>query len=403
MYLKRLSLSGFRLFNRLDIQVPRRIILLVGNNAQGKTTILEALYFLSTFMSYQSAADRQMINFQKADDPIAVARIVADFEKEGQAHHLEVRIIQEPNGTGSMRSRKEVLLNNVKKPAQDSVGIFNAVMFLPQMMQILAGGPDERRRYLNLMASQGVQGHTRCLSEYNQAVSQRNALLKQLAERGGDPNQLEYWDSILVSRGTQLIQARIQLIQQLEQHASKLHQQLTRGQEVLRLVYAPSYEPAKPVHNQKGLPLLVDVDRSNLSSEEIASGFLANLRAIRRDEIARGVTLIGPHRDELKLLSNQLDLHDYGSRGQLRTALLSLKLAEMYWLKEMTGTWPVMLLDETLAELDQNRREDLLDLLSNCEQALLTTADLTQFHPDFVAKQTTWQVDQGEILSTMAE
>ncbi len=401
MHLTQLSLSGFRLFNRLDMQVPRRIILLAGNNAQGKTSILEAIYYLSTFTSFQASHDRQMISFNQNNQSLAVARITADFFHHNAQHRLEVRIIQEPNGLGGVRSRKEILYDNVKRNAQDSVGLFSSVLFLPQMMRILDGGPDERRRYLNLMTAQALPGFTRLLSEYNQAVSQRNALLKLLNERGGDPDQLDYWDDILTSRGAQIMYSRIKVIQEIEKLASQYHRQLTQDEEVLRLLYQPSYEPAPLLHSkhsQQVLPLMVDVDRSSLTMDEVQKGYREKLRTMRREEMIRGVTLLGPHRDEMRVLSNQIDLGLYGSRGQLRTALMALKMAEVYWLQQKNGSWPVFLLDETLAELDQTRRDNLLSIISQCEQALLTTADPGQFNREFIDSQTVWYIQNGSLI-----
>ncbi|MEN6524079.1 MAG: DNA replication and repair protein RecF [Anaerolineaceae bacterium] len=397
MYLTRLSLTSFRIFSRLDIDVPRRVVLLVGDNAQGKTTILEAIYFLSTFTSFQAANDRQLINFIACEEPVAVARIVAEFNRQGQQHKMEIRVIKEVNGNGGLRTRKEILLNNIKRSAHESIGFFNSVLLLPQMMRILEGGPEERRRYLNLMISQAIPGYAQALSEYNQAVTQRNALLKQLGEKGGDDEQLLFWDEIVAKRGAQIMHDRIATIDEVELLASRIHQQLTRNEEVLRLVYQPAYEPAAQQQNQAALPMQVDVKRDSFSQVDIMNGFLARLKSIRREEIFRGTTTIGPHRDEMRVLSNRVDLSDFGSRGQVRTALLSLKLAEVQWLKEKCGSWPVLLLDETLAELDQNRRHDLLSFLENSEQAILTTADRSQFREDFIHPNTIWNIQGGRV------
>lgn len=395
MYLTRLSLTNFRIFSRLDVQIPRRVTLLVGDNAQGKTTLLEAVYFLSTFTSLQASTDRQLISFNADIVPLVVARIVAEFSRDSQDHKMEIRIIQESNGNGSARARKEILVNDVKRSAQESIGLFNSVLFLPQMMCVLEGGPDERRRYLNLMISQAVPGYAQALSEYNQAVTQRNALLKQLNERGGDPEQLLFWDDLLSSRGAQIMHARINAIDELEKIASGIHQQLTRNEEVLRLVYQPAYKPAQLGGNQAALPMRIDVQRDAFSQEDIKTGMMETLKNLRREEIARGITTLGPHRDEMRVMSNRIDLSDFGSRGQVRTALLALKLAEVHWLKQKAGSWPVLLLDETLAELDKKRRHDLLDAFQDCEQAILTTADKEQFRDDFLHPNTIWHIHMG--------
>lgn len=397
MFLTHLSLTHFRAYTRLDMDVPRRIVLLVGDNAQGKTSILEAVYFFATFTSFHASSDKQLLNFYASQEPLAVARLVAEFDREGKHHRMEVRLIQEPVGPMGSRTRKEILVDGVKRTAQEALGIFNAVIFLPQMMTILEGGPDERRRYLNLAISQAIPGYARALSEYQQALTQRNALLKQLPERGGAPDQLLYWDEILADRGSLIIYARIAAIQEMERIAAEFHEKLTRREEVLRLVYQPAYDPARPQNGQMGLPIQTPVQRNGIPMAQIRQGFVERLSAIRGEEIARGMTTIGPHRDELRFLGNGRDLGDYGSRGQMRTALLALKLAEVQWLKQRTGQNPVLLLDEILAELDVQRRSDLLNTLLDVDQALFTTTDLNLFDPSFVEQCAVWRVSSGKV------
>ncbi len=398
MYLTRLSLTNFRAFARLDMEVPRRTLLLVGDNAQGKTTILESIYYLATFTSFHAQNDRQLINFVAGREPLAVGRLVAEYRSADRPHQMEVRLIQESAGTnGSTRMRKEILLDGVKRSIHEAMGAFTAVIFLPQMTRIIEGGPEERRRYLNLALSQTTPGYSQALSDYGQALSQRNALLKQLFERGGDPEQLAYWDTLLADRGALIIHARIAAIQELEQIAARIHHRLTHSEEILRLVYQPAYDPVPAPQGQFALPLQSPVNRSGYSQERIRQGFIQKLTEARREEIARGVTTLGPHRDEMRLLSNGIDLSDFGSRGQVRTALLALKLAEVTWIKNKTGEWPVLLLDEILAELDTQRRADLQTYLLEYEQTMLTTTDLSLFDPGFVQQGTVWQVEQGMV------
>ena len=393
MYLKHLSLTNFRNFARLDMDIPRRSVLLVGDNAQGKTSILEAIYFLAALTSFQTNADRQMVNFLEARNSPAVGRIVGEYVRGTKSHKLEVRLILEPTGVNGQRLRKEILLDGVKKQANDAVGRFSAVVFVPQMSQIIEGGPDERRRYLNLALAQAVPAYAGVLSDYAKALEQRNALLKILNERAGNADQLEVWDETLARFGAQIIQWRIAAVQELEKQAAQIHIELTHGVEVLRLAYEPSFDPLPKI----ALKLDAPVDRSSVELKDIQRGFLDRLRAARIEEISRGVTTIGPHRDELRFLANKIDLGDYGSRGQIRTALLSLKLAEVAWIKARTTQWPVILLDEVMAELDLNRRADLLKYLSETEQSLLTATDLKMFTPSFVEEAKVWRVKNGKV------
>lgn len=399
MRLTHLSLTDFRAFTRMDMDVPPRTLMLVGANAQGKTSILESIYYLATFASFHAQNDRQLMNFMVENQDITVTRIVAEYERAQRKHRMEVRLILERNTLGSARLRKEILMDGVKRSVHQAVGHFNAVIFLPQMMSIIEDGPEERRRYLNFTISQAAPGYAKALSEYTQALTQRNALLKQLAERGGDADQLAFWDDTLTNRGAQMILARIQAVQDLERLASRIHQRLTRSSEVLRLVYQPAFDPLPETEGQYSLPIQTSINRIGFTLEEIQGSFAARLKKLRREEIKRGVTTIGPHRDELRFLSNGVDLGNFGSRGQVRTALLALKLAEVAWLKEKTGEWPVLLLDEILAELDIERRADLLKMLLEAEQALLTTTDLHLFDPGFVEQSTLWLVRAGTVTN----
>jgi len=405
MYLKHLSLTNFRSLTRLDAEFPRRVTVLVGNNAQGKTSVLEAIYFLAAFTSFQTHVDRQIVNFHEAKNPLAVTRLVADYQRGKAKHHLEARLILEPTGVNGQRLRREILLDGVKRHTNDVIGHFNAVIFVPQMSQIVEGGPDERRRYLNLALAQAVPSYARALSEYNQALTQRNALLKALNERGdvlspskgGDANQLQAWDETLVKFGAQIILWRIEAVQQIERLASRVHHELTRGSEILRLAYEPAYDPLPKPNGQLGLKLDTAIDRSSIQLDEIQKGFASRLQIIRSEEIARGVTTIGPHRDDLRFVINKADVSDYGSRGQMRTTLLALKLAEVEWMKERTGEWPVILLDEVMAELDIQRRADLLKYVDEEQQVLFTTTDLHLFDPKFVERVDIWDVQSGVV------
>ncbi len=398
MYLKHLSLTNFRSFARLDIDIPQRVVLLTGANAQGKTSVLEAIYFLAAFTSFQTHVDRQIVNFHEAKkNTLAVTRLVAEYQRGKSKHRLEARLILEPTGVNGQRLRKEILLDGVKKPVNEIIGHFNAVVFVPQMSQIIEGAPDDRRRYLNLALAQSTPAYARVLSEYNQALTQRNALLKMLGERGGNSDQLEVWDDALTRLGAQLILWRIEAVQQIERLASRVHHELTHGSEILRLAYEPAFDPLPKPNGQFGLKLDTVIDRSHFQLDEIQSGFRERLKELRSEEIARGVTTIGPHRDELRFLANNIDLGDYGSRGQIRTTLLALKLAEVNWMKDRTGEWPVILLDEVMAELDVQRRADLLKYVGESEQVLFTTTDLNLFTPDFVEKADVWKVESGRV------
>lgn len=400
MYLTHLSLTNFRIFSRLDQEVPLGALILAGDNAQGKTTLLEAIYLISSMVSLHASTAGEMINFSVSQDDLAVSRIVADYIRKNKEHRLELRIIQKGGRNGNRRVRKEALLDGRKYKLNDIIGHFNAVLFLPHMLEIITGSPGQRRRYLNLTLAQTISHYSTILSEYNKAIQQRNALLKQLRERGGNTDQLAYWDEKIAQTGAKIIHARIQSIRELENQAAPIHHDLTRGSEILRLRYQPAYDPFFTPSNQYSLPLEDSVDRTGISLVDIQTGFRERLLELRQEEVNRGVTTIGPHRDELHFLGNGIDLGTYGSRGQIRTTLLSLKIAEVVWLKEKTGHWPVLLLDEILAELDGSRRQDVLERLVQAEQALFTTTDLTLFTSEFSQQAALWQIVGGRLITT---
>ena len=373
--------------------------MLSGGNAQGKTSLLEALFYCASFSSPLASADRQLIHFSVLDDPIAVARMIVEFEREGNTHRMEVRIILE-NAEKGGRIRKEILVDGIKSNAQKAIGTFPCVLFLPQMTRILEGSPDERRRYLNIMLSQSVPGYAKALSEQKQILTRRNALLKLLAERRTDPSQLDYWDAMLAERSAVLIRHRTRALQYLKETSREVHLQLTGSRELLTLGYLPGFDPlnSSKSEGKSNQFIAEESEIFALSDQETAALYRNILKENRENDIRRGVTTIGPHRDDFSIFASGIDLCTYGSRGQIRTALLSLKLAEIEWMREQTGTAPLLLLDETLAELDETRGKDLLNRLEQYEQAVLTTTDQADFPESFSERNTIWKVNNGMIL-----
>jgi DNA replication and repair protein RecF len=398
MQLQRLSLTQFRNFARLDVEVPQNPVLIVGRNAQGKTSLLEAIYFLATLSSFHAESDRQLVNFIEARKPLAVARLQAGYRRGQGNHQIEVRVIKEQTRNGVDRSRKEVLIDGAKKRASEAAGQLQAVLFLPQMLQIIEGSPSNRRRYLDLALSQVQYGYADQLSEYESVLSQRNALLKQLGENGGDAGQLDFWDERLSIRAAQILASRFKALQELDALSGRIHHELTRGAEVLRLNYQPSYDPLPSPDKQRVL-IQEPTDRSSVDQGKIEAGYLKALKQTRGEDLARGSTSIGPHRDELRFLGNGVDLGSYGSRGQVRTTLLTLKLAELEWMQARSGHRPVLLLDEVLAELDETRRADLLGRLGSEQQVLLTTTDFNLFTPEFLKTAQRWEIEDGRLIN----
>ncbi len=398
MRIRHLSLTNFRLYARLETELPGGPLILAGANAQGKTSLLEALFYLAAAESHHAAADRQLINFVALrSEPQPFAKITAEVEARDEVRRLEIRLIQDNTGNGESRLRKEIYLNGAKKRVSDLAGRVNVVLFLPQDMAIVEGSPSDRRRYVDTALAQVDPAYAAALTEYGKVLTQRNALLKLLQEGGGATEQLEFWDERLCEHGGVLLAARTAALAEIETLAEPIHRSLTHGADGLRVAYHPAFDPGASPEGQLGLPLDVPLHRAGLSAAEIQAGLRDRLRVMRSEEIGRGMTVTGPHRDEIRFVANGIDVGTYGSRGQARTAVLALKLAEMEWMRTRTGEWPVLLLDEVLAELDATRRRDLLQRVAGAEQCLMTTTDLGLFPDEFRAAATVWNVKSGQI------
>jgi len=380
MRLTHLSLHNFRNYVRLDLDLPPGVSLLQGDNAQGKTNLLEAIYYMATSRSPHAGADRELVNWLAAEqEPLPYARLVGKVTKTAGESTIEITLTQQANN--GARYTKQIRLNGVTRRAMDLLGQLNVVLFLPEDIALVSGSPSGRRRYLDAALCQIDPAYCRSLSRYNQIVTQRNALLRDLRERGGDSAQLKFWDDRLVENGAHLVSRRWDALLALDGLAHDVHGQLTGAAEQLRLHYEPSVEMDGPA-NKAG----------------VSEAFRAQLRALRSREIAAGMTVIGPHRDEVRFVINGVDCGIYGSRGQQRTAALSLKLAEVSLMRRETGEEPVLLLDDVLSELDEHRRGFLVHTLENgAEQAIITTTDLHTLPEPFLQGSQLWQVEMGQL------
>ena len=382
MRLAHLTLTDFRNFASLQVEIPPGPTVIVGANAQGKTSLLEAIYYLVGASSPHALHDSQLIRLEA--EP-RIGRLVAELDRSERKENIEIRLILGTLENGQERLRKEILINGAKKRAIDLHGRFNAVLFLPQDVHVVEGSPGDRRRELDSAISQADPGYARTLSEYGKVLTQRNALLKRLQERRGDTSELSFWDKQLDEQGAKVMLARARTLAQLETVATPIHAELTADSEQLSLHYRPSHEPVETFRE------------GAWTVNSLREGVQAELEGLRPNELRRGMTLTGPQRDDLSLQVNGMELRHYGSRGQNRTAMLAFKLAQVDWLRERTGEQPVLLLDEVLAELDPQRRGYLLEQLTDANQALLTAADAGMFDQAFLQRATRWKVDSGEI------
>ncbi len=221
--------------------------------------------------------------------------------------------------------------------------------------------------------------------------------MRHIAERRSSPRELDFWDEKIVQYGSVIIAGRQRFLGELQALAQRAHYELTGNREQLTLSYQPSFLPTFAGDGQLSFDMLgLDLHRE-LTPEQIAPQFADQLKTEQRDSIRRGVTLSGPHRDELRLFINERDTGLYGSRGQARTAVMAFKLAELQWMCERIGEWPILLLDEVVAELDAHRRAFLLDRIDGATQTLMTTTELDIFTPSFLERAKVWEVSEGQI------
>lgn len=399
MKIEHLSLTNFRNYARLEFSPPAdRPIVLVGDNAQGKTSALEAIFYLATSSSPYTTSDRQLIHWRTENDPIPFARLSAEIGRANGAYDkLDITLMLDMTA-GAARFKKAIKLNNVDKRVMDVVGMLNVVLFLPRDLSLVEGSPNDRRRFMDGTLRQVDIDYLLALNEYDKILPQRNALLKRIADKRASPVELEFWDEQLAANGAIIIAGRQRFLRELEVKARATHVALTGGRESLGLKYLPSIlTAAKGEGRQQSFDVIgLDLDRQ-LSAEAIKPQFMERLLAQRREAIGRGITIAGPHRDELRILINERDCGLYGSRGQARTAVMALKFAELEWMRDQLGEYPLFLLDEVVAELDSRRRSYLLERLDGRAQTLVTTTEIEIFSPDFLQRATVYQVEDGQI------
>lgn len=403
MYISQLSLTNYRNYSRLAIELPPGPVILRGDNAQGKTNLLEAIYLLSTTRSVHARADQQLINWLIfKQETLPFARIEATVKTRRESLQLAVTIVREGDNL-----RKDLRLNGTKKRALDVVGKLMTVLFLPEDIELVTGAPVLRRRYLDTTLCQINPDYCHALTRYNKVLTQRNALLKNLAERRGNPDQLLYWDEQLAQDGAMLMVQRHNAVLELDAVARQRHREVSGGREGLRLYYAPSFDIYQRPKPNYQLPLLLEelVPYHTVAppTKEVRQNFLAYLQQARREEIERGVTLFGPHRDDLHFLVDGIDMTLYGSRGQQRTAALSTKLAEVALMQQSTGETPVLLLDDVMSELDAERRQHIMNIVDQAGQALLTTTDWEDYAPAFRRRSKLFSVTTGQLEEKVEE
>ena len=396
MFLTHLSLVNFRNYTRLELDLPARVSVFQGENAQGKTNLLEAVYYLATTRSPLAGNDRELIHWAADREVIPHCQVDGAFRRGDSEHTLAYTLVKErANGAsnGLTTLRRQIRVDGVPRRAMDVVGQLNVVLFLPEDIRLVSGAPAERRRYLDITLCQINPQYCRNLARYNRVLAQRNALLRAIRERQARADELSYWDAQLAELGSYVVAQRLHAVAALAVEARRIQSALTAEQEDLALVYTTADELNSA--REQSAPA---ADETDALAQRLCVELQRALGRARAEEIARGVTTVGPHRDDLLFLLNQTNATVYASRGQQRTIALALKLAEVLLMRTHTGQAPVLLLDDVLSELDQRRSQLLLAAIAEAEQVLITTTDLGYYTQAFLSQATRWQVVAGAVM-----
>ncbi|MEI8307511.1 MAG: DNA replication/repair protein RecF [Chloroflexales bacterium] len=389
MHVSQLSLRDFRNYQKLDLQTSPGISLLYGPNAAGKTSVLEALFYLATTRSPRISADRELVRWDAVGEAgvTPFARVAAEVRRSTGKLRLEVIVQRRADEDGQLTNTSQKLVRIDKRPARaiDLVGQLRVVLFTPADLALVDGPPAERRRYIDITLSQLDPHYVRTLAQYQKIVQQRNSLLRSWRERRrplrGVDDELGYWDQELSASGGYLLAERLRAVTDLNAIVGPLFCAISGDDAPLQIEYRPSL----------GLDGTCDAGG-------LAQRLTQEFRATRPDELARGQTLIGPHRDDLGFAVAGIDLGRYGSRGQQRSITLALKLAEADLMRQRSGESPVLLLDDMLSELDARRRTHMLEAIRRPEQqTLISATDLSDFGAEFLEEITRLRVEGGMI------
>ncbi|NLY29317.1 MAG: DNA replication/repair protein RecF [Firmicutes bacterium] len=376
MHVEALELSQFRNYRSLSIELDPHLNIFVGDNAQGKTNLLESVYFLATGRSHRTNRDGDLINWHGEE-----AQVRAQIQTAMGSFAMRANL--------SRDRRKRFMIGGEELRRQsDLLGFLNVVLFSPDDLQLVKGSPSMRRAFIDLLLAQTSKVYRYDLVNYNKVLQQRNSFLKGIAEGRAKREDLMLWDEQLVRYGTQIMFRRAKAVDQIGELASISHREISGGEETLTVHYLPFY--AAEGTSSEALRAL--------SADEIAEDFAKGLAANRHQEMRRGVTLVGPQRDDILFRVDGKDARQFASQGQQRTVVLAAKLAELEFMREEVGEYPVLLLDDVLSELDFSRRSSFLEIISNRVQTLLTTTDRGNFQQDKLCHFREYGIVDGQLV-----
>ena len=369
MKLTELNLHHFRNYDEAQVEFSPQINVLIGENAQGKTNLLESIYVLAMTRSHRTNNDRELIEFGKD-----AAQIKGTVQRELGSLKLELDI---------GKHGKKAKANHLEKARlSEYLGQLNVILFAPEDLALVKGAPTVRRRFIDMEFGQVSPKYLHDLTQYRDILKQRNRYLKQLqSHEAQDQLYLEVLSEQLAAVGGAIISQRVKFLSELEGYAQELHQSITQGRENLTFEYSSAVKDAATLTEVELSEALMDLYRQNQSKE-----------------IFQGTTLYGPHRDDVRFLINHKNVQTYGSQGQQRTTALSVKLAEIDLMKNQTGEYPILLLDDVLSELDGARQTHLLKTIQDKVQTFLTTPGLSDVARNLIKEPRIFHIRDGQII-----
>lgn len=369
MRLNELTLQHYRNYETVSLDFPKTLNLFLGENAQGKTNLLESIYVLAMTRSHRTSNEKELIGWEQA-----AAKISGVVEKKTGTVPLEILI--------SNKGRKTKVNHIEQKRLSAYIGQLNVILFAPEDLSLVKGSPQVRRKFIDMELGQVSPIYLYDLVQYQSVLKQRNQYLKQLAEKKQtDTVYLDILTEQLAEFGGKVLYARLGFLKKLEHWANLLHQKISHGRETLTIDYASS----------------IPIDNTDLSLEALQNQLLQQLMNNRKRELFKANTFLGPHRDDLLFIVNGQNVQTYGSQGQQRTTALSIKLAEIDLMHSETGEYPVLLLDDVMSELDNERQIHLLETIEGKVQTFLTTTSLDLIKDKLTVEPDIFYVQQGKI------
>ncbi|QIL45992.1 DNA replication/repair protein RecF [Vagococcus coleopterorum] len=368
MRLTKLSLLNFRNYKELSLKFDNSLVIFLGENAQGKTNLLESIYVLAMTRSHRTTTDKELIGW--SDD---FGRIEGDILKHNKQLTLEMVV--------SNKGKKTKVNHLEKKRLSEYVGELNVVLFAPEDLYLIKGAPQLRRRFIDMELGQINPHYLYHLTIYQKVLKQRNKYLKQLASDKKNSDQyLDVLTEQLANSGSYVLYLRYQYLIKLEKWSQEIHDGITNGREILEIKYETK----------------LDIN-SSMERPEFEEYLLAELKKNYNKDIFKQSTSVGPHRDDLSFYIDKNNVQNFGSQGQQRTTALSLKLAEIELIKEETGEYPVLLLDDVMSELDDDRQIHLLKTIENKVQTFITTTTLKHLEDRMLSQPEIYQVRNGQV------